>query len=380
MVGPAMVIAFFKWIFKVNISAEAEAYTAALMARHPPMAFVDVQLTNPMLAGHPIREFVFARTHNILFTRLLHEHTLMVPTADTCLAIGDVIRAVGPKPVLDELVQHMGKLSRIDLATVPSDVGRVDLLVTKTSVLRKPLRSLDLINRHGVTLTRLTRNGVDLLPAANMTLQFGDRVTAVGPTKGVGQVEMELGNSPDALNRPQLIPIFLGIVLGVIVGCIPIGLPGHGGIQLGLAAGPMLVAIVMSRFGNIGSMVWYMPAAANQLFRDFGLAVFLACVGLQQGNHFVQKLIYSGGLPLVIWGAVITVVPLFIVGCVARTVLKMNFLTLAGWCAGAMTSSPALMYADEITHSDAPALAYAAVAPLAMIVPILCCQFLAAIR
>jgi putative transport protein len=136
----------------------------------------------------------------------------------------------------------------------------------------------------------------------------------------------------------------------------------------------------MSRFGNIGSVVWYMPAAANQLFRDFGLAVFLACVGLQQGSHFVQKLAYQGGLPLVAWGAAITVLPLFLVGLIARKFFNMNFLTLSGWAAGAMTSSPALMYAGEITQSDAPALAYAAVAPLALIVPILCCQFLATIR
>ena len=189
-----------------------------------------------------------------------------------------------------------------------------------------------------------------------------------------------MGNCPDALNHSHVGPIFLGIVLGVLVGSIPLAIPGlKGSIKLGLASGPMLVAIGLSRLGNVGSVVWYMPATANQLFRDFGLAVFLACVGLQQGDHFAQKLFSGPGLELVVWGAYITMAPIVIVGMIARRAFKMNFITLAGWAAGAMTSSPALLYADEITHSEACAQAYAAVAPLAMIVPILCCQILATI-
>jgi putative transport protein len=224
------------------------------------------------------------------------------------------------------------------------------------------------------------RAGVELVPNGGMSLHFGDVVTAVGPKAALKIVDEELGNSPEALNRAQLIPIFLGMGLGVVVGSIPIPVPGiQGGIQLGLAAGPMLVAIALSRLGSIGSVVWHMPASANQLFRDFGLAVFLACVGLQQGDHFTQKLFTGDGLSLLIWGAVITMLPVLVVGIAARRVFKMNFLTLSGWVAGAMTSSPALMYASDITGSDAPALAYAGVAPLAMIVPILCCQALAAL-
>ena len=138
----------------------------------------------------------------------------------------------------------------------------------------------------------------------------------------------------------------------------------------------MLVAIVMSQLGNIGSVVWYMPVAANQLFRDFGLAVFLACVGLQAGDHFVERLPHGGGLAFVAWGAAITVLPVLLVGLVARRFLKMNFVTLSGWVAGAMTSSPALLFAEDSTRSDAPAVAYAAVAPLAMLSPILCAQLL----
>jgi putative transport protein len=222
---------------------------------------------------------------------------------------------------------------------------------------------------------------VELFPSADLSLHFGDSVTAVGPTEGLKALEGEFGNSIDALNRPHLIPIFVGIVLGILVGSIPVSVPGlGGGLKLGLAAGPMLVAIVLARSGSIGKMVCYMPPAANQLFRDFGLAVFLACVGLQQGGHFVQKLLTGDGITLVILAAAVTVLPVFIIAVLARLILKMNFVTLSGWIAGAMTSTPALLFAGEVTHSDEAALAYAAVAPLAMIVPILCCQALAAIK
>jgi putative transport protein len=145
-----------------------------------------------------------------------------------------------------------------------------------------------------------------------------------------------------------------------------------------LAGGPLLAAIALSQIGNVGAMVWYMPAAANQLFRDFGLAVFLACVGLRAGDHFWQQAAQGGGITLLAWGALLTVVPVFVVGCFARFVMKMNFITLAGWVAGAMGSTTTLLFVDEMTHSEAPAVAYAAVAPLATLVPIICAQLLAA--
>jgi len=228
-----------------------------------------------------------------------------------------------------------------------------------------------------VTITRVTRSGVDLVADASLKLQFGDRVTAVGPDVGLKALERELGNCPDTLNRPQLVPIFLGIVLGVIVGSIPIKIPGLSTtLRLGLAGGPMLVAIVLSQLGNVGSVVWYMPVAANQLFRDFGLAVFLACVGLRAGENFTQRIVQSGGLGFILWGAAITVIPVFLVGAVARVMFKMNFVTLSGWVSGAMTSSPALLFAGDVTRSESVSVAYASVAPLAMLTPIVCAQLL----
>jgi putative transport protein len=230
-----------------------------------------------------------------------------------------------------------------------------------------------------VVIAYVNRSGIDLVPNGSFKLMFADRITAVGPKAGLEMVEAALGNSPETINRPQLIPIFLGIVLGVLVGSIPLAVPGlrGGGLRIGLAGGSLLAAIALSRLGSIGSVVWYMPAAANQLFRNFGLAVFLACVGLQAGDHFIQRAVHSAGLTLVAWGAVITVVPVFVVACLARTALRMNFISLAGWVAGAMSSSTALLFAEDALASDAPSITYAAVLPLAEFLPIICAQILA---
>jgi putative transport protein len=265
----------------------------------------------------------------------------------------------------------------MNLSESTGAVHRMELVVTQGTILGKTLRELNLTNRYGVTVARVQRAGVDLPARASLSFHFGDTVIVVGPEQGIKAVEQELGNSNDALNHTQLIPIFLGIWLGVIVGSLPIAIPGmHSSLRIGLAGGPMLVAIALSRLGNIGSVVWYMPPAANQILRDFGMAVFLACVGFQSGDHFLEKLIYEHGIPLVAWGMVVTIVPMLLVGLFARIVMKLNFLTLSGLISGAMTSSPTLFFANEATGSQAPAVAYAAVYPLSMLVPVFCSQFL----
>ncbi|HUB27018.1 MAG TPA: putative transporter [Tepidisphaeraceae bacterium] len=380
MIGPVLAIALLRRLFGVNIDKERAVLHAAKNRRAPP-DFLDIEITNPEMAAVAVKDCVFARQCHIIFSRHLRNGTVSVPTAETRFAVGDIVRTIGSKPLLDEFCRRYGRPSKIDLAAASSAIGRVDLIVTHTEILGQTLRELDLNKRHGVTITRVTRSGVDLAPTARLSLHFGDAVTAVGPVEGLKAVEIDLGNSMEALNRPHLIPIFVGIVLGILVGSIPVAVPGlQGGIRLGLAAGPMLVAIVLARAGKIGNMICYMPPAANQLFRDFGLAVFLACVGLQQGGSFLQNLFSGGGLTLVCWGAAITMIPVLLVAVAARWAIKLNFITLSGWVAGAMTSTPALLFAGELTQSDEPAMAYAAVAPLALIIPVFCCQALAAIK
>jgi len=378
IIGPVLVIVLLKRVFRIDLAQEKEALLAAEDKRRPPIEVVDFIVTEVSQAGKRLRDHPLLRDSPIVLARLLREQMMSVPSGDTEVRIGDVYRAVGPRHRLNELVMAMGKTTTADIGTATGDVQRMDLIVTRTHVLHKTLRELDLNRREGVTVVRISRAGVNLIPTAHLRLAFSDQVTVVGPRDGLKMVEKELGNCPDTLNRPQLVPIFLGIVFGVAVGSIPLAIPGlNTTLRIGLAGGPLLAAIALSQFGSIGSIVWYMPPSANQLFRDFGLAVFLACVGLQAGDHFIQRAANAPGLVLLLFGAAVTILPVLLIGCFARIVLKMNFVTLAGWVAGAMTSSPALLFADEMTHSDAPTVAYAAVAPLATLVPIFCAQVLA---
>jgi putative transport protein len=376
LTGPILLVILFRVLFKVKISDELKLLAESERVRRPQRAVVDVEVTNPAVAGRTLRHQCFLQSKGVLLARLLRGEEQSVPNANTTIALGDIYRAVGPQTALDELVALMGQKSAVNLAEQSGHVQRADLVVTHGAVLGKSLQDLDLINRFGVTVARVQRAGVDLSPGASLTFHFGDTVVVVGPEEGLKSVEAELGNSNDALNQTQLIPIFLGLWLGVVVGSIPIPIPGLSTpVRIGLAGGPMLVAIALSRLGNIGSIVWYMPPAANQILRDFGMAVFLACVGFQSGNNFYHNLM-NGGLPLVGWGMTITIVPMMLVALFARLVLKMNFVTLSGLISGAMTSSPTLLFANETTGSGAPAVAYAAVYPLSMLVPVFCSQLL----
>lgn len=377
IVGPILVIAFLKRLFGVRMDEERSALTEAEERRRPPVTAIDFEVMEGPHVGFALKDCPVLRDSGIIFSRLLREKKMTVPTAETIVQVGDVFRAVGPRTQLARVAKSMGRLTSLAGFEADGEIQRTDLVVTRTAVLRRTLRELNLIRRTGAAVARVNRAGVELTPKASLRLQFGDRVTAVGPPAGLKMIEADLGNCPDILNRPQLIPIFLGIVVGVLVGSIPLIIPGlHTRLRIGLAGGPMIAAIVLSQFGNIGSVVWYMPVAANQLFRDFGLAVFLACVGLKAGNHFLENLNGGAGLVLIFWGVLITILPVLMVGIVARLWLKMNFITLSGWVAGAMTSSPGLLFANDISGSDAPAVPYAAVAPLATLAPIICAQLL----
>lgn len=377
ILGPILTIVLLRKLFGVHPEVELAALEAEEQAKRPPISMLDIEVTESLYSGIMLKHHPLLRGKGIHFSRMLRDGEVSVPTSETEVRVGDVFRAVGPRTILEELAAVIGRRSAVDLGSASKDVKRLELVVTRTAVLRRTLRELDLIRRTGVTVTRVNRAGVELAPSATVRLQFGDRVHVVGPEAGLKLVEEELGNCPDTLNRPQLVPIFLGVFLGVLVGSIPLRVPGlNTTLSIGLAGGPMLAAILLSQLGNIGSVVWYMPVAANQLFRDFGLAVFLACVGLQAGDHFVDRVVNQHGLIFIAWGAAITILPVLIVAMVARWRFKTNFVTLSGWVAGAMTSSPALLFANDITGSDAPAVAYAAVAPLGVLLPILCAQLL----
>jgi putative transport protein len=378
LIGPIVIIILLRATLRIDMKKEIKQLADADEKRRPPIIWTDILVTQDALSGTRLSDHETLRSSGVIFSRLLRDRKVTVPTSETRIQTGDIFRVVGRRPMVTQIVFLFGQESTIDISTVPGDVSRSRIIVTQKQVLRQTLRELDLIKRFGVTLTRLNRAGIELTPRAALALKFGDTVYAVGPADGLAAVERLLGNSPDVLNRPQLIPIFVGIVLGVLVGSVPLALPGmSSGIKIGLAGGPMLVAIVLSGLGNVGSIIWYMPASANYLFRDFGMAVFLACIGLQAGGGFFEILLSGHGLTMVAWGACITLLPVSIMALVARLALRMNFVTLAGLISGTMTSSPTLLFANDVTHSDAPSVAYATVYPLSMLVPVFCSQVLA---
>ena len=271
----------------------------------------------------------------------------------------------------------MGQVSREDLRAVKSNLVMRRVVVTKKAVLGKKLEELNFIESYEVNVTRVTRAEVELSATPERRIQFGDMVVLVGREEDIAKVSTLLGNSVKQLNHTELIPIFVGIGLGVLFGSIPIAFPGiPAPVKLGLAGGPLLVAIVLSRIGRIGPLLWYMPNNANFALREIGIVLFLACVGLHSGEKFVDTLVHGAGFEWMGLAVFITVVPLLIVALFARLILKTNYVTICGLLAGSMTDPPALAFANSVSGSDAPSISYATVYPLTMLLRVLCAQLL----
>lgn len=251
------------------------------------------------------------------------------------------------------------------------------VIVTKAAVFGKPLAGLSTFARHHVVVTRVQRQGLEFTPSPGFKLQFGDVLMVVGEPAHIEGVAADLGNSRKALDLPQPMPFFFGIALGVIFGSIPVFIPGlPAAVKLGLAGGPLVVAILLSRMTTTGPLIWHMPHNANHMLREIGITLFLAAVGIKSGEKFVSVLLGADGLRWMLYGAVITIVPLLTVAVIARLWKKVNYAELCGMLAGSMTDPPALAFAHQSTASDAPGVAYATVYPLTMLLRIFTGQLL----
>src|SRR5271165_6556186 len=306
----------------------------------------------------------FALESGIVFSRLYRDGRVNVLADDSVIRVGDVIRLVGSKTKLLEFERVIGRKSAIDLKTVPSGLTTERLYVTKRSVLGRSLRELDFEQLYGAIVTRVTRAEVEFAAGDDVRLQFGDLLFVVGSEGGVTKVAGLIGNKPAALDHPHVLPVFVGIFLGVILGSVPIVLPGTPApVRLGLAGGPLIVALVLSQIGRVGPLIWYLTPGANLALREIGIVLFLACVGLKSGSRFLEVLISGSGVYWILAGAFLTLFPLVLVGFVARIIVKLDFATICGVLAGSMTDPPALAFAGTITDSDRPLVAYAAVYP-----------------
>jgi len=374
IIGIILAMLVIRAVFRIDPHSEAEMLAAMQRAGASRLETMNLELRNPNLDGLQLRDIPTLGQSGVVISRVLKAGKPQVARGSTVLNLGDVLLAVGPKAGLEDLRLIIGAESKVDVKTVPSHLTTRRLLVTKSQALGQTIQELDPLSRYGVIVTRINRAEVELPPTPATKLQFGDTILAVGEPDAINAFAQEVGDSPRQLNHPQVIPIFLGIALGVIVGSWPVYISGMPApVKLGLAGGPLIVAIILSRLGNIGPLVWHMPISANFMLRELGIVLFLACVGLSSGDKFMQTL-RGPGVEWMLYGALITLLPLLIVGLIGRIVLGTNYLSLCGLLAGSMTDPPALAFANAITSSDAPSVTYATVYPLVMLLRVLAAQ------
>lgn len=375
VLGTIFSMLLLRFILRVDIKKEADALTHS--RKKSAFETLNLEITNPNLNGLSLKNIPALDEFQIVISRVLHDGRVQVAEPETILATGDVLLAVGRRENLDKLRVLVGPESKVDLQKLPSDVTARQIIVTRPNALGTTLDELALLERFGVTVTRVVRAEVEWSPLSDFRLQFGDVLMVVGEEDDIRKVAHELGDSPKQLNHPQLVPVFLGIGLGVMLGSIPIYLPGIPvPFKLGLAGGPLLVAIFLSRLGSLGPLSWYMPTPANFMLREVGISLFLACVGLKAGSGFAETLLRGDGLFWMTCGAAVTFLPELIAGLIGRLAMKLNFLTICGVLAGSMTSPPSLAFAGTYTRSDQPSVSYATVYPMVMLLRVLSVQLL----
>jgi putative transport protein len=377
IVGIILTMLLIRSVFRINPATDAAAFEKEQRAGEAHLENINLEVRNENLAGLPISKLLAMSEPGVVISRRSRGDKVEVAQPDMPLALGDVIHAVGPKPALESLRVVVGKLSDVDVRTLPSEIATERILVSKKSHLGRSIGELDFENLYGVIITRVARGDVEFAASTAVRVQFGDLLTVVGQPDSIARVARELGNSPKQLNHPHLIPVFLGIALGVLLGSMPLSIPGiPAALKLGMAGGPLLAALILSQVGRIGPLIWYMPPSANFMLREVGIVLFLSCVGLKSGTQFFGLLANGQGLLWMGLAAFITLIPILLVGLFARVVRKENFVNICGLLAGSMTDPPALAFANQITKSDTPSISYATVYPLVMLLRVFVAQAL----
>ena len=373
VVGIILSMFVIKWIFRIKTEDEIRKIEIDQEDSHLKPFLLSVKVTNALIDGKTLIQLHDIVQTNFVVSRLMGaDGKVTIPKSSTTIHPGDVLLVVCSAQDADRFKAVIGPEVEMDWESTPTPVFSRRILVTKSEYNGVPLGSLRLHNGYKLNCTRVNRAGVDLLAAPNLRLQMGDRITVVGNLEDIDRLASRLGNSMKRLNQPNLITIFVGIILGIILGSIDIGF----GMKLGLAGGPLVVAILLSRFGYKFKLVTYTSSSASLLLRELGICLFLASVGIAAGKDFAASVFNETGMWWVIWGFVITVVPLIIVGCIARGHDKINFLTIMGLMSGGCTDPPALAYANNSTGNDAPAVAYSTVYPLTMFLRVVAAQAL----
>jgi putative transport protein len=378
IVGIIGTLLLLKLVFRIDAPQEALEFAAKTRAPVEPLERRTLVVTNPNLDGVRIDTIPARVECRVTISRVRDGEGTFVATDRTVIHRNDRILVVGTAAALEQFERVVGKRSDEDLVLEESGIAYRRVVVTERNVLGKTIQELDLDERFQVAGTRVTRADLEMTAVPNLRLQFGDQLLIVGREEDLDKAASAVGNSLKELNATHFIPFFIGIVLGIALGTVPIPFPGlPQPVRLGLAGGPLIVALVLARIGRIGPHVWHMPVNTNLAFREFGIALFFAAVGLGAGANFFQTVFSSTGIYWLLAGLVVTVLPLLLVGVIGRALLKLNFIDLSGLLAGSMTDPPALAFACNVAGSDAPTVSYATVYPLTTLLRILAAQILA---
>lgn len=371
IMGIILTMLIIRGIYKISLTHEQEEINKASAAKREPLVNMNVEVKNLTGKAVQLRKLALCRECGVTVSRILQDGQVILGFPTTMVKPGDIVHVVGPQAGVERFRDAIGKESHVDVRAVHSEVTYQKILVTKSEYVGKEIPELQLRERFGVTVTRIIRGDMVFSPYSGAKIMYGDTLGVVGEEDDVQEAAAELGNSLKALHHPQILPVFFAIALGVLAGSIAIPMPGMPApLKLGLAGGPLVVAILLSRLSKVGPLIYYLPHSANLALRELGIVLFLACVGLDCGGSFVETLTKGDGLKWMAYATLITFVPIAIVGFFARSIMKTNFMTICGLLSGSMTDPPALAFAGQVTNSDAPSVAYSTVYPLTMILRI----------
>jgi putative transport protein len=334
-----------------------------------------LEVTNSYLEGKTLLQVHDFLNRDFVVSRIVHNGELSIPNRDTVFHVGDQMLIVCAEADYEAIVAFIGPVLNIDFEQQDQPLVSKRILVTNPKINGKSLASLHFSSVHGVNVTRVTRQGMDIFASAGLPLQVGDRIMVVGPEDAVDRVANQMGNSLRRLDAPNIATIFVGIIIGIIFGSLPIAIPGMPvPMKLGIAGGPLIIAILIGRYGYKIHLVTYTTTSANMMLREIGLVLFLASVGIKAGANFFETVVEGNGLFYVLTGFLITIIPILIVGPIARLRFKFNYFTIMGMIAGTYTDPPALAYANSICSKEAPAVGYSTVYPLSMFLRIFTAQ------
>ena len=378
VVGIIGSIIAIRYIFRVNMAKEEEELSNADAEhlKHKPH-LMNLEVRNESINGKKLIQVKEFLGRSFVCSRIRHEGHVNIPNHETVFHMGDQLYIVCSEEDAEAITAFIGKEVQVDWEKQDTPMVSRRILITKSEINGKKLGEMHFRSMYGVNVTRVNRSGMDLFADPNLTLQVGDRVMTVGEQDAVERFANVLGNSLKRLDHPNIVTIFIGIFLGIFLGSLPIAFPGMPTpVKLGLAGGPLVVAILIGRFGYKLHLVTYTTMSANLMLREIGIVLFLASVGIEAGANFVNTVVEGDGLLYVGYGFLITVIPLLIIGAIARLYYKVNYYTLMGLIAGSNTDPPALAYSNQVSNNDAPSVGYSTVYPLTMFLRILAGQMI----